>query len=404
MQASRAALVEFCRQLSTAVDRSFGVQCARLLSLRAKSETAFASMLTQPAHQIKTLTTNTTTEILSFSGFNEIAAHHVAAYLALRQENFQDAFEAQVAVVEAFLKFFSKDKGNWILDVMRVLAIELRLIARLVDDMNKDSEPVAKNTTLGKLRDCFTAITNDRSTGETSKRCGMLMVVNQVLCVSFQVTNFALTASLLRTVDQAQEFKTSAVMGDRVTYSYYLGRLKMFDGDYATADSELSFAFRHCHKRAMNNKRLILIYLLPVKLMRGQIPHESMLVKYRLPEFTALVQAVKEGHLSKFLQALSEHQLFFIQWGIFLILERLRIVCYRNLFKKVHRIIGLTNIKLGAFLTALRFTHEEDVDLDEVECIVANLIFQKQIKGYIAHDKKVLVVAKTDAFPSPQSL
>ncbi len=42
----------------------------------------------------------------------------------------------------------------------------------------------------------------------------------------------------------------------------------------------------------------------------------------------------------------------------------------------------------------------EDVDLEEVECIVANLIFQKQIKGYIAHEKKILVVSKTDAFPS----
>ena len=39
------------------------------------------------------------------------------------------------------------------------------------------------------------------------------------------------------------------------------------------------------------------------------------------------------------------------------------------------------------------------MDLDEVECIVTNLIFQKQIKGYIAHQQHTLVVHPTDAFP-----
>ena len=43
---------------------------------------------------------------------------------------------------------------------------------------------------------------------------------------------------------------------------------------------------------------------------------------------------------------------------------------------------------------------EEEVDLDEVECIVANLIFQHQIKGYISHSLHTLVVSKAEAFPS----
>ena len=39
------------------------------------------------------------------------------------------------------------------------------------------------------------------------------------------------------------------------------------------------------------------------------------------------------------------------------------------------------------------------MDLDEVECIVANLIAQKQIKGYIAHAQATLVLSKLDPFP-----
>lgn len=38
-------------------------------------------------------------------------------------------------------------------------------------------------------------------------------------------------------------------------------------------------------------------------------------------------------------------------------------------------------------------------DMDELECILANLIFLKYIKGYIAHKQKVVVVAKQAAYP-----
>jgi nuclear mRNA export protein PCID2/THP1 len=41
-----------------------------------------------------------------------------------------------------------------------------------------------------------------------------------------------------------------------------------------------------------------------------------------------------------------------------------------------------------------------DVDVDEVECIVANLIFRKFIKGYISHKNRVVVLSKIDPFPS----
>jgi hypothetical protein len=45
---------------------------------------------------------------------------------------------------------------------------------------------------------------------------------------------------------------------------------------------------------------------------------------------------------------------------------------------------------------------DADLDMDEVECILANLISIGYIKGYISHEKQVLVCAKEieKAFPS----
>ena len=46
-----------------------------------------------------------------------------------------------------------------------------------------------------------------------------------------------------------------------------------------------------------------------------------------------------------------------------------------------------------------------DVDLDEVECLLANLIFMGLIRGYISAKLHVLVLAKADAFrPLPTLL
>ena len=52
----------------------------------------------------------------------------------------------------------------------------------------------------------------------------------------------------------------------------------------------------------------------------------------------------------------------------------------------------------GKFQNALAW-QGADMDMDEVECIVANLIFRRYIKGYISHKNLVVVISKVDAFP-----
>jgi hypothetical protein len=40
------------------------------------------------------------------------------------------------------------------------------------------------------------------------------------------------------------------------------------------------------------------------------------------------------------------------------------------------------------------------IDLDEVECILANLIFKQYIRGYLSHEKRILVLSKKEPFPT----
>ena len=137
--------------------------------------------------------------------------------------------------------------------------------------------------------------------------------------------------------------------------------------------------------------------------------------------------------------------------GTYLLLEKLRYAVYRRLLRKVHGVHGelepdkRTQIPLAqlqhalvmqarvqgclrlppllpvglpladdqrpaaclpawpaARLLAMRLVccppQGVALDMDEVECVVANLIFRRYVKGYVAHKSKVLVVAKADPF------
>ena len=55
---------------------------------------------------------------------------------------------------------------------------------------------------------------------------------------------------------------------------------------------------------------------------------------------------------------------------------------------------------LQTFLDGLRALGI-DMDIDEVQCLLANMIFKGQVKGYIAHAHKILVTSKSiaGAFP-----
>ena len=71
---------------------------------------------------------------------------------------------------------------------------------------------------------------------------------------------------------ESRQLHEQGSMGEMVTYRYYVGRLNMFEDQYQSAEANLEYALLHCHKSAIQNKRKILNYLLPVKLLRGRLP------------------------------------------------------------------------------------------------------------------------------------
>lgn len=132
----------------------------------------------------------------------------------------------------------------------------------------------------------------------------------------------------------------------------------------------------------------------------GVFPGPSVGERYGLPELVALGDAAKKGDIQSFETIMLQNQSSFVRIGVFLVLEQVKIIAYRNLIKRIYIATGNnTRLNLGVIESVMK-TLVHDIDLDEIECILSNLIFQGKIKGYISHQKSFLVLSKTDPFPS----
>lgn len=231
----------------------------------------------------------------------------------------------------------------------------------------------------------------------------MLNLVNQLLKIYFRINKLHLCKPLIRAIDSSP-FKDEFSLAQQITFRYFVGRKAMFDSEYQVANQYLTYAFENCHHKSMKNKTLILTYLVPVKMLLGYMPTKQLLEKYDLLQFWDLVSVVKDGDLRGIDKVMEEHETFFIQAGIYLIVEKLKIIAYRNLFKKVHLVENTHQIDIASFQAALQIMGQEDVDSEETQCIVANLIYDGKIKGYISYQHKKVVVSKQNAFPPLTSI
>ncbi|KAM9319319.1 PCI domain-containing protein 2 isoform 2-T2 [Gastrophryne carolinensis] len=394
---------QYLQQVLESIDIKHGINCADLVSFRHPHIANPRLQLPSPEDKCQ--------QMLE-PPYDEMFAAHLRCTFAVANHDFIEAYKCQTVVVQypfygflmyVCMEFRAHKEENWALPIMYAITLDLRNFANNADQQlvkkgkGKVGDMLEKAAEL--LMSCFRVCASDtRASFDDSKKWGMLFLVNQLFKIYFKISKLHLCKPLIRAIDSSN-FKDEYAMSQRVTYKYYVGRKAMFDSDFKKAEEYLSFAFKNCLRSCQKNKRMILIYLLPVKMLLGHMPTIYLLKKYDLMQFAEVTKAVSEGNLLLLTEALNKHETFFIRCGIFLILEKLKIITYRNLFKKVYLLLRTHQLSLDAFLVALKFMQVEDVDIDEVNCIVANLIYMGHIKGYISHQHQKLVVSKQNPFP-----
>ncbi|GBP47680.1 PCI domain-containing protein 2 homolog [Eumeta japonica] len=323
---------------------------------------------------------------------DEIVIAHLLCVKALYAHDYLNAYAQQRDCVSAVVRLLQSQKEeNWSLPLMYTVCLDLRLVAQTAEVMDAQCNGQILEKAAECLLACFRVCAADnRSSDADTKRHGMLSLVNQLLKVYFRINKLHLCKPLIRAIDSSP-LKDQFPLAQQITYRYFVGRKAMFDSDYRQADEYLTFAFQNSHRDAVKNKRLILTYLVPVKMLLGFMPSKKLLQKYDLLQFWDLVETVKNGDLRGIDSVMEQHEQFFIKAGIYLIVEKLKITAYRNLFRKVYLVENTHQIDIASFQAALHLMGQEDVDSDETQCIVANLIYDGKIKGYISYQHKKVV-------------
>jgi COP9 signalosome complex subunit 12 len=189
-----------------------------------------------------------------------------------------------------------------------------------------------------------------------------------------------------------------------VPYRYFTGRLAAAEDGYARADAALTFALAHTPAAYADNRRRILLALIPVRLHLGVAPSPRLLAKHGLAGvFGGIVAGVTRGDLRAFRAALDAHADAFIAAGTYLILEKLQALVIRTFVRRAAAHLKTTQLRLPVLAAALSSTRlcapGYAVDDGELECILAGLVARKLIRGYISHRPPVLVIARDRPFP-----
>ena len=169
------------------------------------------------------------------------------------------------------------------------------------------------------------------------------------------------------------------------------------------------------------NRARILLLLISIQMMLGVLPNLRALPSALAVRFAPIVEALHKGDLRLFGAALRHYHDDFVNCSILLLLHKLDSLVLRSLVSQVNlarqrtiqkphivpialiaKAMKVKNAMFSKSRWCLTFgveVQEEEVwDVDQIECVLATLVFKKLVKGYIAHQNAIVLSTKC-AFP-----
>ena len=286
----------------------------------------------------------------------------------------------------------------------------------------------------------------------TTKRTIILPLVNILLrSYATRLSNsLRLSDSVIKPV-QTYNLDRLGPMGEQCSFLWWHGNVQLFRDEFEEAERSFERGVNMLEGLGQNfnfekQRRMFYGVLVPLKMRKGAFPCAKLMDKYfgktpatpvvcSLPSILlALVKSAKVGNIALYEGILAHPPAakILIRRGVFLLLEKVgSTVVYRNLLKRVRSAGSADGSRLDIaevvsavnFLRARansdfassfifgssQFTNtnnkkrksvfEEVMNLDEMECIISNLIWKRLIKGYVSHEKRIVVLSKKEAFP-----
>jgi len=317
--------------------------------------------------------------------------------------------------------FMNLPEGKWSAGLVKWFCSELYRLAKNSDsDFEKaGKKPAHYDEAVRSIQQLFSKCQSSKQPFPHSKIYGVLYCINTLFKIFFRLDSIKMPENLLDWYGQnrgnvkLEEYPMSV----QVTFNYYYGCMAFYKMNIQDAEKSLTFVVQNCHKDAIKNRMLALRYLVPARMLMGVYPTKELLEKYQLKEYIKISDAIRNGDVKSYNEELEKYEELYISKGVYLVMDKLKLIVYRNLFKKTVKIINPQDARLQMeyFDKALKWQSNEPIDILETECILANLIDKKMMKAYLMHQKEnkeekkeekrlVVMSKKQEIFPNIKSL
>ncbi|CAI0628322.1 unnamed protein product [Linum tenue] len=257
MGESHRRITDYLNRFADAINYQDGDSLARLFSISSDTPSllslADALNVFQDANRL-------IKQSEKFSQYGEVVAPFFRSLQSYRLGNLVDAYGAFEKASNAFIQEFRNWESGWALEALYVIAYEIRVLAERADrELASNGKSPEKLKGAGSfLMKVFGVLA-----GKGPKRVGALYVTCQLFKIYFKLGTVHLCRSVIRSIETArifdfEEFPTR----DKVTYMYYTGRLEVLNENFPAADQKLSYALTHCSLNKEANIRFGLLHLL----------------------------------------------------------------------------------------------------------------------------------------------
>ena len=259
----------------------------------------------------------------------------------------------------------------------------------------------------------FNAAVNDRSP-TLARKSTVLLIFGLLFPAYVHLGNWRLAGNVIRFLDSGTGVDGAGgggvVKSDRVRYGYWRGRYALSQGDAAQADAHFQNAFRACHHaHAAALASIYSFWALARLYIHKRMPKKDIFPSNSNAHARVIAQIinkVKVGDVVGFRQVMQEHQVLLLKNHLYYFLAaKLSHLVVRQLCRRVWLALNedsrlqLSSLVAGCRILCPHCTTDEAIEEEEMECLLANAINEGLIKGYISHERKVLVLSKKNPFP-----
>lgn len=319
-------------------------------------------------------------------------------------KRFFNASNEQINVVNNFLRLFS---NAFQLPLLYVIGGDCWKLASL-SGSSEAQEQAAR--AINKL---FIACITERSVlSLQSRKWGTYRTAALLLRVYFHLGQLNLVQNVLKALQACElpgidEFPRAHT----VTFKYFLGRYHFGREEFELAENCFIFCFERLQQQRNNstifakNLNSVLHFLIPIKLISQLAKPSSELISLFQSEknqlfYTNLVKFIVAGDLESFKGLIQQNYKQLIKAGSFSLYEKLILLVIRQRIRRIHL---ETDNSTRISLILLHNLCDKESSLDDVTCLVANLISKGLIRGYISEEKQFLVLSAQNPFPTKLS-